>query len=709
MTAGEVAQLRPGTRVAVSFGPRPMVGILITLVEQTDVPADKIKPANAILDSAPVVPDTALNFYSWAADYYHHSLGDVLQNALPSWLRQVDRRDIDSCHGWQLTSLGQTSHAEELLGRASKQKALLHYLQDQLGAISEQKLLQHQHKRTAIKALQEKGLIEACRLPLDSGQLPTITESLLLNNEQKEALNTIQSHNGCTLLAGITGSGKTEVYLQAIEEVIRNGQQALVLIPEIGLTPQTTQRFEARFGPCIRVLNSACSDGDRLDTWLAARDGRAAIVIGTRSAIFIPMANLGLIIIDEEHDASFKQQDGFRYSARDLAVVRGQIQQANVVLGSATPSFESLANVANGRYKMAKLTQRAGNAVPPILQAIDLRHQSLNNGFSNEGIAAIQDSLSRGQQALVFINRRGYAPVLMCHDCGWHAHCHHCDARMTVHMQPPHMHCHHCDARNGLPKRCPSCHSGQMVLIGQGTERSEEALQQLFPATEVLRIDRDTTSRKDAMRDIIERINDGQPRILVGTQMLAKGHHFPKLGVVLILDADGGLFSADFRGPEKMAQLLIQVAGRAGREEQRGNVLIQTHHPDHPQLQLLLQQGYFQFAQAQLSLRQNMELPPYRAMAMIRADSNSFEATEQFLQEIQVIGEKIAGGEIQLLGPLPSPMPKRAGKYRAQLVMQAAHKGVLKAFLASFIKAIEPVRGTAQLHWSLDVDPIDMF
>lgn len=707
--AAALATLRPGTRVAVLFGPRPMVGILVEVVTTSDVPADKIKPAVALLDDHPVVPESAMSLYQWASDYYHHALGDVLQNALPSWLRQADRRDIDSCIGWQLTLSGKDGEAEASLGRAHKQVALLKTFKESDSPLSDPQLLLLGHKRATINALKERGLIDTCRMPLDSGLPPQFNPALTLNEEQSAALEMITSRTGCTLLAGITGSGKTEVYLQAIENVLRQGKQALVLIPEIGLTPQTTARFEARFGPCIRVINSACSDGERLETWLAARDGRASIVIGTRSAIFTPMADLGLIIIDEEHDASFKQQDGFRYSARDLAIVRGDMEQASVVLGSATPSLESLANVANGRYRIAKLTRRAGDAVAPHIETVDLRHQTLIQGFSEVSIRAIRDCLQQGLQALVFINRRGYAPVLMCHDCGWYAHCEHCDARMTVHMRPPHIHCHHCDARQAMAKRCPSCRSFQMVLIGQGTERSEEALQGLFPEVEVLRIDRDTTSRKDAMRDIVARINDGQPRILVGTQMLAKGHHFPKLGVVVILDADGGLFSADFRGPERMAQLLIQVSGRAGRDQRQGVVLIQTHHPDHPQLQLLLQKGYFHFASAQLSMREKMGLPPYRAMAMLRADANTMEAPEHFLQQALVIGQQLSAGTLQLIGPLPSPMPKRAGKFRAQLIIQAPHKGILKAFLKRFIPAIEPIKTNAQLHWSLDVDPIDMF
>lgn len=709
MATEDMAKLRPGTRVAVMFGPRPMVGILLDLVTHTDVPTDKIKAVNAILDAEPVIPADAMALYQWTAEYYHHALGDVLQNALPSWLRQADRRDIDTVTAWEASDVGCADTAREQLGRARKQIQLFDYLLNSDAPVAEEILLQQSFTRPLIQALQEKHLIRPVRVKLSTATPPTYGESLSLNDEQRDGLDSIMSQQGCTLLAGITGSGKTEVYLQAIEAVLRRGQQALVLIPEIGLTPQTLARFEKRFGPCIHVLNSACSDGERLNTWLAARDGRAPIVIGTRSAIFTPMANLGLIIVDEEHDASFKQQDGLRYSARDLAVVRGDMASARVVLGSATPSLESLANVANKRYRIAKLTRRAGEATPPSLETIDLRHQPLNNGFAEPSIRAIRQCLDAGKQALVFINRRGYAPVLMCHDCGWNAHCDHCDARMTIHMRPAHMHCHHCDARGALPKRCPACRSSQLVLIGQGTERSEEALQGLFPTVEVLRIDRDTTSRKTAMQALVERINDGQPRILVGTQMLAKGHHFPSLGLVLILDVDGGLFSADFRGPEKMAQLLIQVAGRAGREDAHGKVVIQTHHPDHPQLQLLLQKGYFHFASAQLKLREQMGLPPYRAMAIIRADANTMEAPEQFLQQVMDIAEHISAGKVQLLGPLPSPMPKRAGKYRAQLIMQAAHKGVLKAFLTHLVPAIEPLRGSAQLHWSLDIDPMDMF
>ncbi len=707
-SAESISKLKAGCRIAVAFGPRPMVGILIEVAHISEIAKDKLRPALNILDREPIIPVASLDLFKWAADYYHHSLGDVLQNALPAWLRQVDRQDIDSQAGLQITATGRDTDPSSLKS-AKKQAALLSLLQHSDQPLTETDIIQHGFARNIINGLLEKQLIQSVRLPLAYSHSVVFGEPLKLNQEQQLALDTISKGAHCTLLAGITGSGKTEVYLQAIESSIKQGKQALVLVPEIGLTPQTLQRFEARFGPCVKLIHSACSDGERLATWLAAKDGAASIIIGTRSAIFTPLAKPGIIIVDEEHDASFKQQDGFRYSARDLAVVRAAQESIPVVLGSATPSLESLANVKAGRYQIAKLNQRAGNANPPVMRTIDLRHQKLNNGFSPESLFALRRCLDKGQQALVFINRRGYAPVLMCHDCGWYAQCQHCEARMTTHLRPAHLHCHHCDNQQRLPNSCPSCRSRQMVLIGQGTERSEEALQAEFPHVDVLRIDRDTTSRKTAMSEMLDQIQQGKPCIMVGTQMLAKGHHFPKLGLVLILDADGGLFSADFRGPEKMAQLLIQVAGRAGREDLAGEVLIQSHQPDHPQLQLLLQRGYFHFASELLQLRQVQQLPPATAMAMVRVSANKQDSPEAFLEEVILKADQLNQTGIKLMGPLPAPMPKRAGKFRAQLHIQANNKSILKNFLNVFVGLLETTKGKDQLHWSLDVDPIDMF
>ena len=391
----------------------------------------------------------------------------------------------------------------------------------------------------------------------------------------------------CWLINGVTGSGKTEIYLQLIERGLRAGRQALVLIPEISLTPQTQKRFSERFAVPLVVLHSGLSDKQRAKAWARARSGHAAIVIGTRSAIFTPLPNLGLIVVDEEHDVSYKQQDGFRYSARDLAVMRAKRENVPIVLGSATPSLESLYNCEIQRYTQLHLTARAGAAKTAEWRVVDMRAQSLNSGIAETTLDAIRTTLERSQQVLVFLNRRGFAPALLCHACGWVAECRDCDARLTLHHDRHRLVCHHCDAQSPPPEVCPNCQSQQLVATGAGTERSELVLQQHFPTTQVLRVDRDSTQKSGYMRSVFDTVQSGQPCILVGTQMLAKGHHFEQVTLVVILDADSGLLSPDFRAVERMGQLLTQVAGRSGRGTLAGLALVQTHQPDHPVLQLL--------------------------------------------------------------------------------------------------------------------------
>src|SRR5690606_20138006 len=458
-------------------------------------------------------------------------------------------------------------------------------------------------------------------------------QPLILGSEQQAALERI-AHSGfqVSLLDGATGSGKTEVYLQAIARVLAEGKQALVLVPEIGLTPQTLARFQRRFALPIVALHSGLNDRERLDAWVKARNGDARIIIGTRSAIFTPLQNPGIIIIDEEHDNSFKQQDGFRYSARDLAVMRASRLDIPLLLGTATPSLETLHNGLQGRYQYLRLTQRAGTAQAPTIQLLDIRAQTLHEGFAPETLAAIATDISAGNQVLVFINRRGYAPTLECHDCGWLANCNHCSARMTVHQNPRHLHCHHCGHQRPLLRRCPSCHSDKLQPLGQGTERSEAALQQAFPGTRVLRIDRDSTRTRNAMHNLLQEVHTGVPCILVGTQMLAKGHHFTDVTLVVIIDADSGLFSTDFRGPERMVQLLLQVAGRAGRAEKHGRVILQSHHTEHPLVQTLMFKGYRAFAECILHERYITQLPPYRHLALLRAESKRAELAMEFLR-----------------------------------------------------------------------------
>ena len=480
----------------------------------------------------------------------------------------------------------------------------------------------------------------------------------------------------------------------------------MVLIPEIGLTPQTLSRFQNRFNCPIVTLHSGLTDRERLLAWQHAQSGEAGIILGTRSAIFTAIANLGLIIIDEEHDSSFKQQDGFRYSARDIGIKRAADEQCPIVLGSATPSLETLNNALQGRYRHLQLKQRATGASAPTFELLDIRHAPMEDGFSPALISAIGNEIKRGNQVLVFINRRGFSPMLMCHDCGYVAQCHHCDARMTVHFQQRMLRCHHCGAQAPLPHHCPECNSTQLDFRGSGTERSEQALKRLFPSTDIKRIDRDTTSRKQAMQQMVAEVHEGQPCILVGTQMLAKGHHFPDVTLVAVLDADGGLFSADFRGPEKMGQLLVQVAGRAGREAKAGKVIIQTHQPEHPLITSLVNDSYHQYARAILSERQASGLPPFGHLALLRAEASNLEQAEALLQNLR---DAAPPNSCQIFGPLPAPMTRKAGRFRAQLLVRSDQRKPLHQTLQQLCSLAEQHPLGNKVRWSIDVDPGDMF
>ncbi|WP_194165739.1 primosomal protein N', partial [Pseudomonas syringae] len=443
------------------------------------------------------------------------------------------------------------------------------------------------------------------------------------------------------------------------------------------------------------------------------RDGEADIIIGTRSALFTPMKNPGLIIIDEEHDGSYKQQEGLRYHARDLALVRARQENIPIVLGSATPSLESLHNAYTGRYGLLRLNQRAGGAQQPRFMRLDVKSRPLDSGISGPMQQAIGQTLAAGQQVLVFLNRRGFAPTLLCHDCGWMSGCQRCDARMTVHQRSGELRCHHCGYVERVPRQCPSCGKVDLRPVGAGTERAEERLTILFPDYPVLRVDRDSTSRKDAMNQLFTTIQRGQPCILVGTQMLAKGHHFPRVTLVSILDADGGLFSGDFRASERMAQLIVQVAGRAGRAEEPGKVIIQTHLADHPLLIQLTEQGYFAFAEQALSERRSASLPPFSHLALLRAEAHKPGQAEAFLDQAcsdaeQLVAQMALGG-IELLGPVPAPMERRAGRYRAQLLVQSSARAPLHKLLATWLLALEQMPSGRQVRWSLDVDPVDLY
>ncbi len=710
--SGEVALPLPGIRVQVPFGRRQIVGVLVAVVTDSDLPLEQLKPASALLDAEPVLPPALMALLGWAADYYHHPLGDALAQALPVLLRQGESASA-SRTAWRLTTAGLALPAGALR-RAPTQQAAFDLLLKE-GAIAAGELAAHGLKPEHLRALAAKGLAERFeQVSMDAAPLASLggEPPLAPSTEQRAAIDAVAADFGryaCHLLEGVTGSGKTEVYLQLIDKVLARGEQVLVLVPEIGLTPQTLARFRRRIEAPVAVLHSGLNDRERLDAWRAARSGAAGVVLGTRSAIFAELARPGLIIVDEEHDGSYKQQDGFRYHARDLAIKRAADAAIPILLGSATPGLESLHNALAGRYRLHHLSVRPGAAALPPIEVVDIRRAPMAEGLSPLAFDAIAATLARGEQALVFLNRRGFAPTLLCHDCGWIAGCDHCDARLTVHYGARRLVCHHCGHSEALQTRCPACRSTRLEFRGPGTERLEQVLAATFPRVPVHRIDRDTISRKQAMATLVDEIGRGEACVLVGTQMLAKGHHFPGVTLVVMVDADGGLFSADFRGPEKLGQLLTQVAGRAGRADPgatgtESRVLLQTHYPDHPLLQRLVRDGYGNFARALLDERRVLALPPFGFLALVRADARHASDADRLLLALR---EQIPAG-ITALGPLPAPLSRRAGLHRAQLLLQSERRAPLHRALLQLEQLAERHPLARRVRWSVDVDPIDM-
>lgn len=717
LSAQSLAAIKPGMRVRVPFGPRALVAVVVSVETHTEVPASRLRAAQEFIDTEPLLPEPLMRLFLWAAQYYQHPPGDVFQNMLPTLLRQGRPAKRPGNKVWQLSATGHALEETELR-RAPRQREIVAFLKEH-EALDKSAVNEFDISASALIALQANGFIVMQEREIKASSAHDAAHAsqhaLELNPEQATAVDKIESTLSgfaCHLLDGVTGSGKTEVYLQVIAHVLAQSRQALVLVPEISLTPQTIARFRKRFKCHIAVLHSGLTDTERLQAWLEARDGIAEIVIGTRSALFTPLAKPGVIILDEEHDSSFKQGDGFRYSARDLGIVRAQQEQISIVLGSATPSLESLYNALSGRYTHLYLRQRAGNAAPPALKLIDTTHEVMQEGFSEPLLLQIRAHIRRGQQVLVFINRRGFAPTLQCGDCGWTAECNRCDARMTLHKSTPHLRCHHCDTRRPIDYFCPLCKSKNLHPLGLGTERSEAFLAQQFPDTRVLRVDRDTTRRKNELDALLNEVHQGKPCILIGTQMLAKGHHFPSVTLVAVLDADAGLFSADFRGQEHTAQLLMQVAGRSGRAGTAGEVLIQTRHANHETLKSLLNEDYGHFARHLLRERHETQMPPFSYLALFRAEAINLHAPESFLATVQQMAYRIAkeqgNNDITLMGPIPAPMEKRNGKFRSQLLIQTTARRKLQQFLGQLCPEIEASKEARNVRWSIDVDPQDM-
>ena len=711
------ATLQPGVRVRVPFGRRRVVGFLLEVGVDTTFDPAALRPAEAVLDTEPALPAEALALLNWAQRYYHHPPGEVFATALPVLLRQGEPATAPRIPPlWQITPTGHAALADPAaLRRAPAQRLLLEHLAQCPEGAETEALRPVVHASTpTLRALQNKGWVAliAPLLQSEPAAAPASPIQLLtLNVAQTAAIAAVAAELdrfGVFLLEGVTGSGKTEVYLRLIEAVLAQGRQALVLTPEIGLTPQLLARFRERLPGPLAVLHSGLSDRERLNAWLLARTGAAQVIVGTRSAIFAPLRTPGLLIVDEEHDASFKQQDGFRYHARDLAVVRARQLGIPIVLGSATPALESINNAQAGRYRLLQLPERVGGGSPPLIEILDVRRQPLTEGLSLPLLARMRVHLARDEQVLLFLNRRGFAPVLFCHECGWLSQCRHCDARMTLHLRRQRLICHHCGDDRAIDPACPVCGSVDLRPLGQGTERLETALRREFPTVGIARMDRDSTRRRGSLETLLTEIHNGDCRLLIGTQMLAKGHHFPDVTLVGIVDADQGLYGVDFRSSERMAQLILQVAGRAGRADKPGTVLIQTHHPDHPLLRILTSQGYPAFAEAALAERREALLPPFAHQALLRAEAADSERAMAFLRAARALAEPIADG-LELLGPAPAPMERRAGRYRAQLLLQAARRQDLHRFLDRWIGQLWAQRPDRAVRWALDVDPMELY
>ena len=700
-----------GVRVQVPFGSRQVIGVVVQAIDSSAVPTEKLRSVYRILDSKPVFPKELMDLLNWASRYYHHPPGEVFTTALPVLLRKGQAAAIveKEFYSWA----GPLPVPTDEFKRAPVKARIANYLAELDGKpVGADTLVRLSAGwRSSIASLLDKGWVSCTRAQTIPANKSTATAPEL-SDEQQFAVDKVISSLGTNqrfLLDGVTGSGKTEVYLQCIQAASEQRLQSLVLVPEISLTPQLMRRFEQRLDGCLVSLHSGLNDSYRLQNWLCCAQGHADVVIGTRSSVLVPLPRLGLVIVDEEHDASLKQQDGFRYHARDLALLRAQSNTCPIVLGSATPSFESLNNADNGKFTKLMLTRRAGAANPPTLGLMDIRRRKLIEGMSDRMIEAIRSHIGNEGQALVFINRRGFSPTLLCNDCGAAADCRRCDANMTVHSRHKRLRCHHCGAERAIPSGCEACGSEQLDFIGYGTERIADALQDIFPDVPIARIDRDSTRRKGALEQQLARATSGDAKILVGTQMLAKGHHFPKLTLVGILDADRGLFGTDFRSLEHMGQLILQVAGRAGRETQAGSVLIQTRNPENPLLQTLVAEGYAHFADIAMEERKRAELPPYSFMAIVRAEAAAAQEPHRFLMEVASYLNNNRSGYLDVLGPAPAPMERLAGRFRSQLLLQSDKRSTLNHNLSNLSTKIDSLTGARRCRWSIDVDPIDMF
>tara|TARA_R110002049_G_scaffold252264_1_gene427238 strand:- start:373367 stop:375568 length:2202 start_codon:yes stop_codon:yes gene_type:complete len=707
-----MAALQPGCRVIIPFGRRSILGIVVKLIDTPSIETSRLKTIQATLDDRAIFDAESFSLICWAARYYQFPLGSALISALPPALRKTRQSDSTSLEfRWHATDA-----SSDVLKRAPRQASVYHWIKQHDNGVDPRQLReQFPACSTIIKTLEKRGLIEPIEVTQhvpEASQTP-IANSLQLTDDQSlvsHSILTTLNQFAVHLLEGVTGSGKTEVYFSIITEVLKtDGAQVLILVPEIGLTPQLYSRLEKHFGITIGLLHSNITESQRKQTWLNISKGETRIILGTRLAVFTPIPHLKLIVVDEEHDSSLKQQEGFVYHARDVAIYRAKQLAIPVVLGSATPSFESIHNANSGKFRHLQLNRRAHSDLMPKIRFADMRTERARTILSSPLCKAMHTHLQAGKQVILFLNRRGYAPALLCHDCGWVARCTHCDANMTFHTNTNRLICHHCDNSRNKPAHCPECASNNLIMVGHGTQRIEEVLSEQFSDYSAIRLDRDITRRKGSLEKILDEIHQQKQQILIGTQILSKGHDFPSVSLVGILDIDYGIHSSDFRALERSAQLLIQVAGRSGRRNTQGEVFVQTHTPDHPLLQTLLHEGYPAFASQALLSREEWKLPPFSHHIALRARSQNSDELFVFLDKVASIARQTLPADITVQGPIIPSMEKKAGQFRAFILFVARQRGLLSHSIDAYLKQIETLPQTRKVRWSIDVDPIDNF
>lgn len=704
--------ITPGTRYRLPFGNRDKVGILVQPAVDTGQSAFKLRAVNHALDQQPVLSAHMLQLLRWVADYYCQPVGEVLFQGLPKSVRQSETLGETRVQYWQAAVVDETL-CVDLQKKAPRQYQILRAIMDSDDGLDAAQLrLLNESWHQPLKALQQKGLVMTHWREQGTVRTGSLVKAPALTSEQsaiffaiKKQLQQFLVH----LIQGVTGSGKTEIYLALIEQVLKHDRQVIYLVPEIGLTPQLMQRLQQRLGHAVVSSHSAQSDHQRYQSWDQFRRGVARVMIGTRSALFADSDALGLIIIDEEHDSSYRQQDGVRYHARDVAIKRGQMLDIPVILGSATPSLETLHNLEKSHYRRYLLEQRVNQTRPPPIELVDCSQVALQSGCSPRLLKAVEQHLANHGQVLLFLNRRGFAPVVMCHECGWQASCYQCDARMTLHQSMGRLICHHCGYQLPVPPVCPKCQAEQIRHYGIGTEQLEVFLRQRFSDIDVIRIDRDTVTASQTLEHKLQPVRAGSPCILVGTQMLAKGHDYPHITLVGIIDADQALYSSFYRAAERLVQTVLQVSGRAGRAEKKGQALLQTAFPSHPLMQGLCRQSYTELVTPMLDERKLLGFPPFVRVVTLQVDALELEPAIQRLQRLkQALMEIVDQPQIKIIGPIPALMTRRVGRYRAQLSVLAPDSQSMRSLLQQWMPQIEAVKNTPHTRLTIEVDPLDL-